>query len=75
MKNKRSLSLTRRLDQLHRSAGHYLAFLFVILFTGCWSLGSDALRLWGNKVPLSGELLPLEQLLALQTKSNHDPTA
>ncbi|WP_272536624.1 PepSY-associated TM helix domain-containing protein [Providencia sp. PROV182] len=67
MKNKRSLSLTRRFDQLHRSAGALFGvFLFVILFTGCWSLGSDALRLWGNKEPLSGELLPLEQLLALQ---------
>lgn len=59
--------LTRRLDQLHRSAGALFGiFLFVILFTGCWSLGSDALRLWWNNVPLSGELLPLEQLLALQ---------
>ncbi len=65
MKHKQPL--TRRLDQLHRSAGALFGvFLFVILFTGCWSLGSDALRLWWNNVPLSGELLPLEQLLALQ---------
>ncbi|MBO1915935.1 hypothetical protein J4727_04605 [Providencia rettgeri] len=49
--------------------------LFVILFTGCWSLGSDTLRLWGNKVPLSGELLPLEQPSALQPSANHDPIA
>ncbi|QPE18330.1 PepSY domain-containing protein [Providencia rettgeri] len=67
MKHKQPLSLTRRLNQLHRSAGALFGvFLFVIFFTGCWSLGSDALRLWGNNVPLSGKLLPLEQLLALQ---------
>ena len=56
---------------LHRSAGTFLGvFLFIILLTGCWSLGSDALRLWWNRAPLSGELLPLTQLLALHENAS-----
>lgn len=67
MKPEPRLSLSRRFDKLHRSAGALFGvFLFIILFTGCWSLGSDALRLWWNNVPLSGDVLPLEQLLVLQ---------
>ncbi|AIN65065.1 MULTISPECIES: PepSY-associated TM helix domain-containing protein [Providencia] len=62
--------LTRRMSDLHRSAGAFLGvFLFVIMLSGTWSLGSDALRLWWNKAPLSGELLPLSQLLTLQPEA------
>ncbi|HGN1706016.1 TPA: PepSY-associated TM helix domain-containing protein [Providencia rettgeri] len=67
MSRQRTPSLNSRLDKLHRSAGALFGvFLFVILFTGCWSLGSDALRLWWAHAPLSGEQLPLEKLIELQ---------
>lgn len=60
-------SLAHRLAVLHRSAGAFFGIcLFVILLSGCWSLGSDALRLWWNGEPLSGNILPLNQLVALQ---------
>ncbi|WP_273803226.1 PepSY-associated TM helix domain-containing protein [Providencia rettgeri] len=60
-------SLSHRLDRLHRSAGAFFGiFLFIILFSGCWSLGSDALRLWWNGAPLSGQILPMDRLVALQ---------
>lgn len=59
--------LVRKMAELHRTTGAFLGiFLFVIMLSGSWSLGSDALRLWWNKAPLSGEFLPLSQLLALQ---------
>lgn len=61
-------SLSHRLDRLHRSAGAFFGiFLFIILFSGCWSLGSDALRLWWNGAPLSGQILPMDRLVALQS--------
>ncbi|MFD1093431.1 PepSY-associated TM helix domain-containing protein [Providencia vermicola] len=64
---RQSPSLAHRLDILHRSAGVFFGiFLFIILFSGCWSLGSDALRLWWNDAPLSGQILPINQLIALQ---------
>ena len=66
MNHKLSSSLVSRLSALHRGAGAFFGiFLFIILFSGSWSLGSDALRLWWNKAPLSGELLPLSQLMTL----------
>ncbi|EMN4130086.1 MULTISPECIES: PepSY-associated TM helix domain-containing protein [Providencia] len=65
-----TVPLIRRMSNLHRSAGAFLGvFLFVIMLSGTWSLGSDALRLWWNKAPLSGEHLPLSQLLARQPDS------
>lgn len=67
MSRQRISSLKHRLGKLHRSAGTLFGvFLFVILFTGCWSLGSDALRLWWERAPLSGEQLPLGKLIQLQ---------
>ncbi|MCW2256135.1 succinate dehydrogenase/fumarate reductase cytochrome b subunit [Providencia alcalifaciens] len=48
--------LVRKMAELHRTTGAFLGiFLFVIMLSGSWSLGSDALRLWWNKAPLSGE--------------------
>lgn len=50
--------------QLHRSAGSVFGVvLFIILFSGTWSLGSDSLRLWWQHLP-AGEPLPLSVLAA-----------
>ncbi len=54
------------LSELHGSAGALFGvILFVILFSGCWSLGQDALQRWAGSLPPSGqgESLPLERLL------------
>lgn len=48
--------------QLHRSAGSVFGVvLFIILFSGTWSLGGDSLRLWWQHLP-AGEPLPLSVL-------------
>ncbi|HBR1111513.1 TPA: PepSY domain-containing protein [Klebsiella pneumoniae] len=54
----------RALAALHRGCGALFGCaLFVILFTGCWSLAGDSFTLWWNGVTMSGEQRPLAQLL------------
>lgn len=56
--------LKRQFSQLHRQTGTLFGILlFVILFTGTWSLAHENLNLWAQFKPLNKELLPLDQLL------------
>lgn len=56
-----TLSVKQRFAQLHRGAGAtFGVLLFIILFSGTWSLGSDSLRLWWQNLPAGEQLsLPL----------------
>ncbi len=61
-----NIPLRRSIAALHQSSGAFFgSLLFIILFTGCWSLGSDNLKLWWNQIPIGEPLLPLSSLLAL----------
>lgn len=56
--------LKRQFSQLHRQTGTLFGILlFIILFTGTWSLAHENLNLWVQFKPLNKELLPLDQLL------------
>ncbi|MGP9652837.1 PepSY-associated TM helix domain-containing protein [Halomonas sp. AOP35-4E-18] len=56
------------LAELHGGTGALFGvLLFVVLFSGSWSLGQNALHMWGRP-PVSsmqGQLLPIEHLLAI----------
>ncbi|WP_147458560.1 PepSY domain-containing protein, partial [Pseudomonas aeruginosa] len=50
--------------QLHQHVGSIFAvFLFVILFTGVWSLSQARLALWIQFLPFDSTLLPIDTLL------------
>ncbi|WP_311753764.1 PepSY-associated TM helix domain-containing protein [Proteus columbae] len=56
--------LKRQFSQLHRQTGTLFGILlFIILFTGTWSLAHENLNLWVQFKPLNKELLPLDKLL------------
>ncbi|WP_368882086.1 PepSY-associated TM helix domain-containing protein [Proteus mirabilis] len=56
--------LKRQFLQLHRQTGTLFGILlFIILFTGTWSLVHENLNLWVKFKPLNKELLSLDQLL------------
>lgn len=53
--------------ELHRGAGSLLgAVLFIVLFSGCWSLGHDALKQWALLAPARGAAagMSVAQLMA-----------
>lgn len=58
------VQLKYQFSQLHRQTGALFGlFLFIILFTGSWSLGHESLNLWGTYSSFNTDLLSIDELL------------
>lgn len=57
--------IRHRYSHLHRVTGTFFGCaLFIILFSGCWSLANESLTLWWTSSDIAGESLPFSTLLA-----------